>query len=52
MDSPTYKPLLSTGETMIIHLPELLSYEQTGGSTVDSYRVEIRSISAGQWTVV
>jgi hypothetical protein len=52
IEKPTFKPLLSNSQTMVLHLTELLSYEETGGATVDSYKVEVFDETTSQWQVV
>lgn len=52
MSTPTYKPLISSGETLVVHLTELLSYEENNGSTVDSYKVELLDEATQIWTVI
>ena len=52
MNVAVYKPLLSTGETMVVYLSAMLNYEETCGSTVDSYKVEYKEISELTWTTV
>ena len=50
MYSPQYAPLLSTGETITLTLTEMLTYEETGGSSVDNYIVEVYEVDS--WSEV
>jgi hypothetical protein len=52
MQFPVYRPSLSTGETIIIDLIELTTMDETGGSPIDSYKVELSEADSGVWSTV
>lgn len=52
MNEPVYMPLQSTGETIVLTLIELSTYEEIGGSPIDSYLVEMSVGSSGVWTTL
>lgn len=50
MRAPEYRPLLSSGETVVIDLIELTSYEEIGGSAIVNYYVEMSVSGSAVWT--
>jgi hypothetical protein len=52
MASPIYDPVLSPNDLIYLNLVELLTYDETGGSEVDSYYVEMSVGNTDIWTVV
>jgi len=50
MSMPTYIALESNGEQMSLRLTSLVSLGETGGSIVDSYKVEYSIEAADSWT--
>ena len=52
MQPPIYIPLSSDGISVTLNLIELTAYEETGGSPIDSYYVEMSEGNSGVWTAV
>lgn len=52
MQPPIYIPLESAGISVTLNLIELTTYEETGGSPIDSYYVEMSEDDSGVWTTV
>jgi hypothetical protein len=52
MHKPVYIPLLSTGETIVITLVELTTFDESGGSPIDAYKVEYSVGNTDVWTVI
>jgi len=43
MNRPIYLPLESTGQTLSLSLSPLLTHQETGGTTIDAYKLELKS---------
>lgn len=52
MIAPVYRPTLSTGETIVIDLVELVSFDEIGGSVIQNYLVEISEGESGIWNTI
>jgi len=52
MSQPTYLPLQSTGEKIVLELTELTTYEDIGGSPIDSYLVQMSVGDTGTWSTL
>jgi hypothetical protein len=50
--SPIYDPVLSPNDIIYFNLVELVTYDETGGSDIDSYYVEMSVGDTDIWTVV